>query len=249
MAVKIGIFHKIKREVLLGLDSHRKRILLYAFSLTKNIQYYAMEINIGSPAQSVEVMIDTGSVGLWINQSFSASQSSTFKFINDSYVENYVSGSVQGDWVDDTVELGDYLLQGFEFGLVNNSYLPTTGLVGIGIPGAESYAPSTNIVDALVRSKYIQTPAFSLYLKNLTTDSGELLFGGVDLGKYTGQLYSLPLVSNSAYQVNLSSISVGSTQASSQYLPVYLDSGTSFIYLPQSMVDTIGKAFGLLSRH
>ena len=78
----------------------------------------------------------------------------------------------------------------------------------------------------------------------LDSNTGSILFGGVDTEKYEGDLSVLPIQIDShsgdisSFTVALSGISVTNQAGKSQYsktnlaIPVILDSGTTISYLP-----------------
>lgn len=70
------------------------------------------------------------------------------------------------------------------------------------------------------------------------------MFGGVDTGKYTGPLYTVPQVVDNAFFVNVDSFSIDGTTISSGKIEALLDSGTSLAYLPSDTVDAIAQKYG-----
>ena len=71
--------------------------------------------------------------------------------------------------------------------------------MGIGYSAGESIValdPKSvypNIIDQLVDQGVINSRAYSLYLNDPNSDSGNILFGGVDSNKYSGDLIALPV--------------------------------------------------------
>lgn len=84
---------------------------------------------------------------------------------------------------------------------------------------------------------------------------GSILFGAVDKSKYTGQLYTLPMLqafntlgSNPGMIITAQSVAIldsesGNKTVSDIQFPVMLDSGTTFSYLPTEIAEAIGKSF------
>jgi hypothetical protein len=84
----------------------------------------------------------------------------------------------------------------------------------------------------------------------LDASTGSILFGGVDTEKYTGQLQTLPIIQQggvyAVFIIALTGMGVNGKQGSlfsGQNLPVLLDSGSSLMYLPDSLVYSLYKQF------
>lgn len=110
-------------------------------------------------------------------------------------------------------------------------------------------APYANLPQAMVNSGLITSNAYSLWLDDLASTTGSILFGGVNTAKYHGQLETLPILSVdgqfSEFLVALTGIALNTQSSTHNYtsaaLPTaaLLDSGTSLIYLPDSLVASI----------
>lgn len=99
----------------------------------------------------------------------------------------------------------------------------------------------------MVADGLIQSNAFSLWLNDLSSSTGSILFGGVDDEKYTGQLETLPIQSVSGvfaeFLVTLTDLKLGTQSIASDIaLAVLLDSGSSLTYLPDDIVQDLFKA-------
>ncbi|KAI5953098.1 SAP7 [Candida margitis] len=177
---------------------------------------YLTTISIGSPAQEVEVMIDTGSSDLWVigaqnpscienGGSLNCSEYGTFNTLkssswhkNDSieFEISYLDGSsAKGDFGQDTIEF----VKGFGLDQANFAVVENTtteiGVFGVGYPGLESASTKySNIPHALKEQNVIAKAAYSLYLDSSSSNEGSILFGGIDHAKYTGDLTSIDIV-------------------------------------------------------
>jgi hypothetical protein len=147
----------------------------------------------------------------------------------------------------------------------------TQGLLGIGYPFNEASNvddPSTveneafvypNIVDDMVSQDLIAINAYSLYLDDLDSDSGSIIFGGLDTDKFHGDLVQMPVVPRTLrngtdvfveFAVALTSFSLtdGSSNKnlplSESAPPVVLDSGTALTYLPSALAEDIYTELG-----
>jgi Eukaryotic aspartyl protease len=135
------------------------------------------------------------------------------------------------------------------------------GVMGVGFrtneailqfPGQQPYP---NLVDQMVSEKIIQSRTYSLYLDDIDASTGQILFGGVDTDKFTAPLSTLPINTDStgiasSFTITLTGLSLSPPSgsqipiaASSNYpLNVLLDSGSSFMSLPQSIVASLATA-------
>jgi yapsin 1 len=171
-----------------------------------------------------------------------------------------------GTWGSSVVSFGNATLENFTFGVANNSN-STVPVFGLGFEGNEASTASfmenyggafqyANFPAALKEAGFIERTLYSLYM-NSETSEGSVLFGGIDHAKYTGDLVTLPLDNIYAdkgyeqpitFNVQLSSLTLtssgGDVNAISSPVSVLLDSGTSFVYLPENAVNTMMQAFG-----
>lgn len=132
------------------------------------------------------------------------------------------------------------------------------GVMGVGFPATEG-SPTLypTLLDQMVSQGLINTRAYSLYLNDIEGQTGNILFGGVDTDKFSGTLSTLPINVNASGMASrfiitltgLSGTSPGGTTVGlgdSNYYPmnVLLDSGSTFMYLPQNVAQAIADATG-----
>ncbi|KAF3940558.1 Candidapepsin-4 [Dactylella cylindrospora] len=131
------------------------------------------------------------------------------------------------------------------------------GILGIGFPAnvASEYL-YPNIIDELVSHGYINSRAYSLYLNDQESNTGSILFGGIDTEKFEGELVGLPIqlpkgqTAPRDFWVALNSVGFISIHGDEEpiseniNLGVILDSGSSLTYLPNSTVTKIVTKFG-----
>ncbi|KAK4175965.1 aspartic peptidase domain-containing protein [Triangularia setosa] len=228
---------------------------------------YFINGTVGTPPISLRLHLDTGSSDLWVNTAssslclqpsapckyagtYSANSSSTYEYVGSWFNISYVDGSgASGDYVSDTVTLGDAALNRLQFGIGYSSN-NAQGILGIGYPvnevqvGRAEMKPYNNFPAQMVAEGLIQTNAYSLWLNDLDANTGSILFGGVDTEKFIPPLYSLPVESEAGvyaeFMITLTKLALGSAQISDDLaLAVLLDTGSSLTYLPDSMVQDI----------
>jgi hypothetical protein len=94
---------------------------------------------LGTPAQSLRLVLDTGSSDLWVNTpnstlckkktapcsdsgTYDSSSSSSYAFVNNDFNITYADGSgASGEYASETVTIGSATLKEFQFGLGYNS--------------------------------------------------------------------------------------------------------------------------------
>ncbi|KAI6246753.1 putative aspartic-type endopeptidase opsB [Erysiphe necator] len=264
---------------------HAKRGDSVVASLSNSLMQglYFANVTVGTPGQNLALQIDTGSSDTWVpsssatlcrspklggcpDGSFSATQSSTFSLIgqgdfNISYVDN--TGAV-GDYFQDSFGIGDATLSGFEMGLA----LQTTigiGIMGIGYNTSEANTNTDsggngtiyqNLPFALVSQGQVKSPAYSLWLNDLESSTGSILFGGVDTEKYMGKLTTVKVDPISrdygitSFTVAFTSLSATSKSGTDQLtppdfaVPAILDSGTTITLLPDKIAALIFEELG-----
>ena len=233
--------------------------------LDNTLSLYFANVSLGTPAQDLRVHLDTGSSDLWVNLAtsnlcrqgscaggtYDAGASSTHKSVNNDFNISYVDGSsASGDYVSDNMEFGGVTLDNFQFGTGETS-TSAQGVLGIGYQLNEVQVnraggnPYPNLPVALKDAGHIASTVYSLWLNDLYAPSGEILFGGVDTAKYTGNLETVPIISQSGqfFQlvVALTGMAINGKESTSSELPlaVLLDSGATLTYLPTALAEEI----------
>lgn len=184
----------------------------------KNFQdsEYFGPISIGSPAQTFEVIYDTGSSNLWVpsakcdaskypscanHTKYDSSKSTTYAPKGDTLTIPYGSGTCSGFLSQDTVALGGLSVSSLPFGEITNEpgqvweISPFDGICGLGYPGI-AVDKVTPPFDALMSSGKLEKNEFSFYLStqhgDMTKQTSALVLGGVDSKYFTGDFTYLP---------------------------------------------------------
>ncbi|KAK4193264.1 mitochondrial elongation factor g 1-like protein [Podospora australis] len=231
---------------------------------------YFATCRLGTPSQDLSLQLDTGSSDIWVPDSsakvFNPSRSSTFDVVGqDEFDINYVDGSsATGDYFTDVFEIGGATLQNMTMGLGIKTDI-AYGLVGVGyalneaIVGTTQSASSVypNLPVNMVKEKLINTVAYSLWLNDLDSSSGNILFGGIDTRKYKGDLLRINIIPTSqglytSFNVPMTGLQAVSSSGTdvltseSFPIPVVLDSGTTLSYLPTDLARQVWKEVGAL---
>ncbi|KAI2368210.1 hypothetical protein LOY89_005450 [Ophidiomyces ophidiicola] len=236
---------------------------------------YFCNLTLGTPPQKLQMHIDTGSSDLWVNTpsskicqdrrnlcqaggTYDPKKSSTHKRINSNFNITYADGSsAVADYVSDKINVGGISLEDFQFAV---GYQSTSreGVLGIGYPTNEVQAvrnreaPYANLPKALVDGGLIKSNAYSIWLNDLDSNTGEILFGGVNKAKFEGSLKTLPVIRNRGTYKDLAVALTGlavNSGSGTQQLPsanfpfsAVLDTGSSLTYLPDAIVSDIFDA-------
>ena len=150
----------------------------------------------------------------------------------------------------------DAKLEGVQFGVATSTKDAFSGILGIGHGEAAGVIPYKNFIDELQEQGVTDTKAFSLALGGKTEQEGVVIFGGLDRGKFSGTLRSLPIVPPEEspdgvprYWVEMDHISLtepGSEtkQYENTSMTVFLDSGATLTLFPRALADAIAADFG-----
>ncbi|KZL86344.1 eukaryotic aspartyl protease [Colletotrichum incanum] len=240
--------------------------------------YYSTDVIIGTPGQQVTVLLDTGSSELWVNPDCStapsaaqAKQCSAAGQYNPRNSRTPPTGPVgtrrlnYGDpsdpntqtsaeiaYYSDSITMGSGVLSNQTFGVVTKSDGIATGIMGLAPDlkaGFEHGKPYSLILNSLAEQGVIGSRIFSLDLRHASADSGALIYGGVDRGKFIGELQRVPIVNGAKGEprlaVALTGIGMNIANSAKTYAlapedkNVMLDSGTTLTRLHPSIARPI----------
>jgi len=139
------------------------------------------------------------------------------------------------------------------FGLaqsVSDEFLsyPMDGILGLGRPDTLSSDPTgvkaPSLLDALVSQKIISTKLFGLALSRAAdggSNNGEINFGNPDTSRYDGDLnYVLAVTgTNGFWEIPMADAGVDGKKFGLTGRTAIIDSGTSFILMPQNDAATL----------
>lgn len=189
--------------------------------------------------------------------SFDHHYSNTFKQNKTApgFQINYVDGSKAiGIWGHDEVMVGNQLIEDLSFAVVNETS-STIGILGIGYPQGQTtmkYGYSYENLPLKLRNQgIIQKNVYSVYMNSRDAIAGSLLFGAIDHAKYQGELITLNITNRKGGLARLMSMVDQFQISKSVYnnipisippFEVLFDTGASYSFLPQQLVDSIGIA-------
>ncbi|ODV95409.1 hypothetical protein PACTADRAFT_23646, partial [Pachysolen tannophilus NRRL Y-2460] len=232
------------------------------------LTYYVSNIKLGTPAQDITVIVDTGSSDLWVVSSdttssevfcsvfggmFNSSDSVTFHS-NDTYFYDYYSDgtTASGTWGYDVVQINDIVAYNLSFGLANNTNQDGNAILGLGLMELEATDANIsqtdfedytyfNLPQKLVELGVISRNVYSLFLNNQYSYSGSILFGAVDYTKFIGDLTTHPLTSTEEFMIALSGISFNGENLGTEnaVYDALFDCGNTAITIPASIAKPI----------
>lgn len=201
---------------------------------------------------------------------FDSSKSSTFQSNKTDFSITYGDLTfASGTWGHDQLNLNNLNVTGLSFAVANETN-STVGVLGIGLAGLEStYSGATlssaqesytynNFPMVLKNSGAIKSAAYSLFLNETNAKHGSILFGAVDHGKYSGDLYTIPIINTLQdhgykdpiqFQVTLQGLGLAkgdseSTTITTTKIPALLDSGTTISYMPVELMEMLADKVG-----
>ncbi|RYO88972.1 hypothetical protein DL762_003468 [Monosporascus cannonballus] len=221
------------------------------------------------------VQLDTGSFELWVNPECSSlgglsdrkfceavghynpSASSTSVQLAGTKTLVYGIGSARIQYVADDIRLSgtDAHLKEVQFGVAMKTKDELTGILGLG-HGHGVTLDYKNFVDQLEDQGITDTKAFSLALGGKMEQEGLVIFGGLDTGKFSGTLKTLPIIPAQKspdgaprYWVGMNHISLTPpSNRTKRYenttMAAFLDSGATLTLFPPEIAYAIAADFG-----
>ncbi|MCJ1248696.1 hypothetical protein MMC30_005915 [Trapelia coarctata] len=196
--------------------------------------------------------------------SYNPSLSSTSSFVANNLTMSYADTTkYDGSYYDETFSIAGATVTNVTVGLIQNASapanLPFIGIIGVGYSNGQSNvvnnegAPFPMLLEQMKSQGLINTLAYSLYLNDKEADGGEIVFGGIDATKYTGELTQVPVLMNitrpNRFLVSWTSLTFSSRAAGYSLLPspipALIDSGNADISLPPDLANAIFSGLGV----
>ncbi|KZT57766.1 acid protease [Calocera cornea HHB12733] len=211
------------------------------------LSYHAM-IDIGTPAQHLGLVIDTGVADSWVaascndceTEQFDASASNTYRSFPGDFRQAYGNGYVWGTWSRDNVTASGLTASPQSFGSVTamdvgNVAYSVSGVLGFAFASISS-TKKTPFFESLISEASLPFPLFSVALgRGGDTDDSELCLGCINNSKYNGNITWIPLVSHTYWTIMLSGLQVGGLNTMTTGLLAAIDTASNQIHVPMSV--------------
>jgi hypothetical protein len=235
----------------------------YDITRTKHYKYFSLNVNIGQPSQTFELMLDTGSCVPWVGadnatglehrKKYYTGISKFYSTEKEPIKLNYGAGSVEGYLFNDFISLGSVTPFQGPMSFVAGSSLRTRqnvgfdGIIGLGRIYKEDSAckPRQSLIAYLVDQRLVGKKIFSF--KSFDKDRGKFYIGGYhsDFNNNKNQCKTI----NSkrypnAWTCKLTFIKFGDNDSFRAHVneEVDIDSGSQYISVPLS-TDFIFETF------
>lgn len=269
-------FYKSAAEHLRGKYGISRRSIRRATSSSISItnqnidSSYFASVNIGTPPQTFNIILDTGSADLWVadtgctqcprsTQLFDPTKSSSFQASNSGTTIKYGSGQVSGQIAQDAVSMGGFNISNQQFLAVNTL---SSGLLSGSVGGILGLAFQTIAAtgakpfwEAQADAGQLTTPEMSFFLTRFNGNTsatalepgGTFTLGGTDPTWYTGNIEFLNLNAASFWMLSVAGVTVQGNSVpitTGNSALAAIDTGTTLIGGPTNDVRAIWNAVG-----
>lgn len=251
--------------------------------LSNLLSLYLINVTVGTPPQPFSLQLDTGSSDIWFPANsanvcqqdggqdcpvgtYDAQASSSFKELDNmgDFQIQYVDGTeISGVYISDTLNIGSTKLTNMTMAAATRLNALGVGIMGVGFSSDESIAAGggktyPNVIDVLQSEGKIGSRMYSLWLDDLDSSTGSILFGGVDSDKFQGPLVALPIQLDSqsdsitSFTVAWTGLKVTGSGNNGDFSPsdpvaAILDSGTTDTLLPDDIANKIFSGVGVVT--
>ncbi|KIJ68155.1 hypothetical protein HYDPIDRAFT_25599 [Hydnomerulius pinastri MD-312] len=227
-------------------------------------QNQQLEIDFDTGSADLWIPVNCGNCGNL--EQFDADSSSTYENTGEDFGVSYVRpifrllyiiatlttpsphkqgiGQVSGTVAYDTVSAGSFTVTNQYFGAVssvssNFAQAPNSGLAGLAFSTIANDGKPT-FFENLMSQGSVEAPLFSVYLTRDEPKGSEICFGCLDYSKAEGDTVQwVPVVSKTYWTVDMNGISVNDQLVSTSGVNGVIDTGTSFIYVPDATAQSI----------
>lgn len=217
---------------------------------------YFSAVQFGSKAQTMYMLIDTGSANTWvfssscqsatcsIHNTFGPEDSTTLQTTTETWALAYGTGEVEGIVGSDTVAFANYSVN-MGFGLATNASndfnnYPMDGILGLGRRASDQLGTPT-IMEVLDNQGHLTQNILGVHLNRASdnTKDGEIVFGGVDTTKFSGSIAFTETANNNSWEIPVDDMLVNGTPCKFTNRTAIIDTGTTFVLMPPPDAQTL----------
>ncbi|XGW09698.1 hypothetical protein V3C99_011736 [Haemonchus contortus] len=234
---------------------------------SSNMAYYGI-IHIGTPPQQFQVQFDTGSANLWVpcmgckdeacqkHRQFDCQKSTTCNGTKNQFEVEYSSGIIQANIDYDIVCFGcpcSYCTnrnQGFGCAISETEKFATEvfdGILGLAWKSDAAGNISPPLDQIFANKKTCPEALFAFYMStsnNAQGIAGELTICGTDPKHYKGTIAWAPLIAERLWRIELGPVYIRGMTLTTGGQQAIVDTGTSIITAPMSIVQKIQNLTG-----
>lgn len=223
--------------------------------------YYYGNITLGTPPQHFTVLFDSGSSSLWVpstdcvncanHSKYNSNKSSSYVKNGEPFSIGYGSGSLTGYLATDTLTVGGITIKNQTFAMANQTSesfqtMKSDGLMGLGFVNIaidNVLPPFYN----MIAQGLVSRPVFSVWLERNASlpEGGQIMFGGSDPTKYSGDFAYMPVINQGFWQIWMEGGYVGEFEFCKGGCLAIVDTGTSALVGPYQYVSTILSALNV----
>ncbi|KIY66525.1 acid protease [Cylindrobasidium torrendii FP15055 ss-10] len=243
-----------------GSGTHSQHLSIQA----EDVGYYG-PMSFGTPPQTFQVLVDTGSADLWVggegcrndenggdcgpHHFLGPRSSSSFHSTDENWVIWYGSGAVAGLLATDHVSIGGLTVKNHRFGVATNESLdftsedvPFDGIFGLARSRA-SRQKAPSYLEVMKSSGLIKHAIASIKIPRRSDgqNDGELTLGGMNSARYDSN-YAVTVASTNErgfWQVNIDDVKVNGQSLGWTNRSAILDTGATLFMAPQRDIATI----------
>ncbi|KAG1819974.1 aspartic peptidase domain-containing protein [Suillus variegatus] len=228
--------------------------------MSQDVDLWYASIDVGTPAKTFTVSIDTGSADLFLpsvdcddscdgHNRYDPSKSSTAVDLHKPFWLSFGEGEVAGEQFADNVVIGGYEAKGQTLGAAlkyspdfsSDNFTPD-GLAGFAFESISEY-PAPPLFQTLVDSRQLQEDVFGVKL-SAAPGASELYIGGTNTALYQQDTLTYTPVTEPGYwEVKLDQISRAGAPVGKPEAPSIIDTGTTLIVA--NMNDTASYFAGI----
>lgn len=248
-----------------GEDKKEENVVLRDLA---NAQYYGT-VQIGTPAQDLLVVFDTGSSDFWVpgkgcpTESMNCSAKKVYdKTASTSYAEvskgaktdfsiQYGSGPVAGKFGVETVTVGqDFTATDQTFAIVDSTdglgdvyeKAKFDGILGMAFPSISRDPGVNTVIPNLKAQDQLPKAMFAFFLGD--NADGELAIGGYNEDRMQGDINWIDLLAPAYWLIAMDQVKFGDKVITTGKTGGIMDTGTSLLYGPTNQVMTMASSLG-----